>query len=98
MSAEAQFHEIIWMDAFITLEKTQQCYILDLAEAEKILETEHYGLKEVKERIIEYLAVQQRVKKLKGPILCLVGLQVLVKHHWVNLLQMQQDVNLCVCH
>lgn len=44
-----------------------------LANAEKILEAEHYGLKEVKERIIEYLAVQKRVKKLKGPILCLVG-------------------------
>jgi ATP-dependent Lon protease len=44
-----------------------------LAEAEAILEAEHYGLKEVKERIIEYLAVQKRVKKLKGPILCLVG-------------------------
>jgi ATP-dependent Lon protease len=44
-----------------------------LAEAEKILEAEHYGLKEVKERILEYLAVQKRVKKLKGPILCLVG-------------------------
>lgn len=44
-----------------------------LADAEKVLEEEHYGLKEVKERIIEYLAVQKRVKKLKGPILCLVG-------------------------
>lgn len=46
---------------------------VNLAKAEEILEKEHYGLKEVKERIIEYLAVQQRVKKLKGPILCLVG-------------------------
>ena len=46
---------------------------LDLVNAEKILETDHYGLKEVKERILEYLAVQKRVKKLKGPILCLVG-------------------------
>jgi ATP-dependent Lon protease len=44
-----------------------------LIEAEKILEAEHYGLKEVKERILEYLAVQKRVRKLKGPILCLVG-------------------------
>jgi ATP-dependent Lon protease len=44
-----------------------------LEQAEKILEAEHYGLKEVKERILEYLAVQKRVKKLKGPILCLVG-------------------------
>lgn len=45
----------------------------DIAKAEQILETDHYGLEKVKERILEYLAVQQRVKKLKGPILCLVG-------------------------
>ncbi|MGB5307528.1 MAG: endopeptidase La, partial [Arenicellales bacterium] len=45
----------------------------DLAAAEAVLEEDHYGLEKVKERILEYLAVQQRVKKLKGPILCLVG-------------------------
>ncbi len=45
----------------------------DLARAEEILEADHFGLEEVKERILEYLAVQKRVKKLKGPILCLVG-------------------------
>lgn len=45
----------------------------DLAQAEKVLEEDHYGLEKVKERILEYLAVQQRVRKLKGPILCLVG-------------------------
>ena len=45
----------------------------DLAKAEDILNKDHYGLEKVKERILEYLAVQQRVKKLKGPILCLVG-------------------------
>jgi ATP-dependent Lon protease len=45
----------------------------NLPEAEKVLEADHYGLEKVKERIVEYLAVQQRVKKLKGPILCLVG-------------------------
>lgn len=45
----------------------------DLIKAEKLLDKEHYGLEKVKERIIEYLAVQQRVKRLKGPILCLVG-------------------------
>ncbi|MBT8088678.1 MAG: endopeptidase La [Gammaproteobacteria bacterium] len=45
----------------------------DLKKAETILEEDHYGLEKVKERILEYLAVQQRVKKLKGPILCLVG-------------------------
>ena len=45
----------------------------DLKAAEDVLEKDHYGLDKVKERIIEYLAVQQRVRKLKGPILCLVG-------------------------
>lgn len=45
----------------------------DLAHAQKILDAEHYGLEKVKERILEYLAVEQRVRKLKGPILCLVG-------------------------
>jgi ATP-dependent Lon protease len=45
----------------------------DLNRAEQILEEDHYGLKEVKERILEYLAVQKRVKKIKGPVLCLVG-------------------------
>ena len=45
----------------------------DIKNAEKILNTDHYGLEKVKERILEYLAVQQRVKKLAGPILCLVG-------------------------
>jgi ATP-dependent Lon protease len=45
----------------------------DLAGAEQILNEDHYGLEKVKERIVEYLAVQQRVQKLKGPILCLVG-------------------------
>ena len=45
----------------------------DLSRAEKILDEDHYGLEKVKERIVEYLAVQQRSKKLKGPIMCLVG-------------------------
>ena len=45
----------------------------DLSKAEQVLNDDHYGLEKVKERILEYLAVQQRVKKLKGPILCLVG-------------------------
>ena len=45
----------------------------DLSGAEAILEADHYGLEKVKERILEYLAVQQRARKLKGPILCLVG-------------------------
>jgi ATP-dependent Lon protease len=45
----------------------------DIEKAERVLEEDHYGLEKVKERILEYLAVQQRVKQLKGPILCLVG-------------------------
>lgn len=45
----------------------------DLAKAEEILNEDHYGLERVKERILEYLAVQNRINKLKGPILCLVG-------------------------
>tara|TARA_X000000950_G_scaffold287016_1_gene397674 strand:+ start:9 stop:1745 length:1737 start_codon:yes stop_codon:yes gene_type:complete len=45
----------------------------DLQNAQKILDEDHYGLEKVKERIIEFLAVQKRIKKMKGPILCLVG-------------------------
>lgn len=45
----------------------------DLVKAEEVLDADHYGLEKIKERILEYLAVQQRVKKLKGPVLCLVG-------------------------
>ncbi len=45
----------------------------DLGRAQEVLDTDHYGLEKVKERIVEYLAVQQRSSKLKGPILCLVG-------------------------
>ncbi len=45
----------------------------DLTRAQKVLDDDHYGLEKVKERIIEYLAVQQRSKKMKGPIMCLVG-------------------------
>jgi ATP-dependent Lon protease len=46
---------------------------IELHQAETILDEDHYGLERVKERIIESLAVQQRVRKIKGPILCLVG-------------------------
>jgi ATP-dependent Lon protease len=45
----------------------------DIVGAEKVLNADHFGLEKVKERILEYLAVQQRIKKMKGPILCLVG-------------------------
>lgn len=53
--------------------KKRSKVLKDLSRAEEILEEDHYGLDKVKERILEYLAVQLRVKRLKGPILCLVG-------------------------
>ena len=73
MSAEATVvrNYIDWMVGVPWKKKTKVRH--DLKVAEEVLESEHYGLEKVKERILEYLAVQQRVKKLKGPILCLVG-------------------------
>jgi len=73
MSAEATVvrNYIDWMVSVPWKKKTKVRH--DLKIAEEVLETEHYGLEKVKERILEYLAVQQRVKQLKGPILCLVG-------------------------
>ncbi len=73
MSAEATVvrNYIDWMVNVPWKKKTKVSH--DLKIAEQVLETEHYGLEKVKERILEYLAVQQRVKQLKGPILCLVG-------------------------
>ena len=53
--------------------KKRSKVLKDLNRAEEVLEADHYGLDKVKERILEYLAVQLRVKRLKGPILCLVG-------------------------
>ncbi|OAH98510.1 endopeptidase La [Methylomonas methanica] len=73
MSAEATVvrNYIDWMVNVPWKKKTKVRH--DLKVAEEVLEAEHYGLDKVKERILEYLAVQQRVKALKGPILCLVG-------------------------
>jgi ATP-dependent Lon protease len=73
MSAEATVvrNYIDWIMALPWYEKTRDKH--DLAEAERILEEDHYGLEKPKERILEYLAVQSLVKKMKGPILCLVG-------------------------
>jgi len=53
--------------------KKRSRVLKDLSRAQEVLDEDHYGLEKVKERIVEYLAVQQRVKKQKGPILCLVG-------------------------
>ena len=60
-----------WLTELPWSKKTKEK--IDLKEAEKILNEDHYGLNKVKERILEYLAVQKQVGKLKGPILCLVG-------------------------
>ena len=73
MSAEATVIRN-YLDWMLTVPwKRRNKIQFDLKKAEKLLDKEHYGLEKVKERIIEYLAVQQRVKRLKGPILCLVG-------------------------
>ena len=73
MSAEATVvrNYVDWMLGLPWEEKTQENYDIDAAE--RILDEDHYGLKKVKERVLEYLAVQALVRKLKGPVLCLVG-------------------------
>jgi len=73
MSAEATVvrNYLDWMLAVPWKKRSRVRH--DIAAAEEILEADHYGLERVKERILEYLAVQKRVKKLRGPILCLVG-------------------------
>jgi len=73
MSAEATVvrNYIDWILSLPWYEETRDR--LDVAEAERVLDEDHYGLKKAKERILEYLAVQALVQKLKGPILCFVG-------------------------
>src|SRR5215468_2379454 len=72
-SAEATVvrNYIDWILGLFWYDKSEERY--DLDEAEKILDEDHYGLKRIKERIVEYLAVQALTKKLKGPVLCFVG-------------------------
>jgi ATP-dependent Lon protease len=72
-SAEATVvrNYIDWIVGLPWQEKSEENY--DLKQAEDVLEEDHYGLKKIKERIIEYLAVQALTKKLKGPVLCFVG-------------------------
>lgn len=73
MSAEATVIRN-YIDVLVSLPWRKKTKISnDLARAEQVLDEDHYGLEKVKERIVEYLAVQQRVDKLKAPILCLVG-------------------------
>ena len=73
MSAEATVVRN-YVDALVSVPWKKRTKVRnDIAKAEEVLDADHYGLEKVKERILEYLAVQQRVRKLKGPILCLVG-------------------------
>lgn len=73
MSAEASVTRN-YIDTLVQLPWSKKNKVrLDLAEAEKVLNEDHYGLERVKDRILEYLAVQKRVDKVKAPILCLVG-------------------------
>lgn len=73
MSAEATVVRN-YIDTLLDVPWSQKSKVRkDIQKAEKVLDSDHYGLEKVKERILEYLAVQQRVEKLKGPILCLVG-------------------------
>src|SRR5665213_1516119 len=73
MSAEATVVRN-YIDTLVALPwKKKSKVSTDLKNSEKILDADHYGLEKIKERIVEYLAVQQRVEKLKAPILCLVG-------------------------
>jgi ATP-dependent Lon protease len=73
MSAEASVVRS-YIDWMLNVPWTKRSKVRnDLARAEEILEKDHYGLEEVKARILEYLAVQKRVRKIKGPVLCLVG-------------------------
>ncbi|HAY50346.1 MULTISPECIES: endopeptidase La [Thalassospira] len=73
MSAEATVvrNYLDWMVSIPWNKRSRVSH--DLKKAKKVLDKEHYGLEKVKERILEYLAVQARTKKVKGPILCLVG-------------------------
>ncbi len=73
MSAEATVVRS-YIDWMVNVPWTKRSKVKkDLSKAEEILNADHYGLERVKERILEYLAVQSRINKLKGPILCLVG-------------------------
>ena len=73
MSAEATVVRN-FIDTLVSLPWTKKSKVnKDLSNAERVLDSDHYGLEKVKERILEYLAVQQRVDKVKAPILCLVG-------------------------
>ena len=75
MSAEATVvrNYLDWMIGLPWSNKKTDNVNINIVDAKKILDEDHYGLEKVKERILEYLAVQKRVAKIKGAILCFVG-------------------------
>ena len=87
MSAEATVvrNYLDWMIELPWNNKEKQVENINIDEAKKILDEDHYGLEKIKERILEYLAVQKRVGKIKGAILCLLDHLVLEKLHLENL-------------
>ena len=97
MSAEATVVRN-YIDALVALPWKKKSKISkDLHAAELVLEQDHYGLEKVKERIVEYLAVQQRVDKLKAPILCLVGPPGVGKLRWDSRSRAPLIANLYAC-
>jgi ATP-dependent Lon protease len=97
MSAEATVvrNYIDWMISLPWFNKSR--IRNDLVEAEKILNEDHYGLEKPKERILEYLAVQTLVKKLRGPILCLVGPPGVGKTSLAKSVARATGRNMCAC-
>ena len=94
MSAEASVVRgyLDWMVSIPWFKRSKVRH--DLKRAQTVLDEDHFGLEEVKERILEYLAVQKRVRKLKGPVLASLDRQVLVKRLWVNQLLARRTENL----
>jgi ATP-dependent Lon protease len=97
MSAEATVvrNYIDWLISLPWYEQSEINH--DLDKAEVILDEDHYGLKKPKERIIEYLAVQALTKKVRGPILCLVGPRASARPRWPNRWPGPRAANTCGC-
>jgi ATP-dependent Lon protease len=97
MSAEATVVRN-YIDTLVNLPWKKRSKISrDIAAAEKILDADHYGLEKVKERIVEYLAVQIRVDKVKAPILCLVGAPGVGKTSLGQSLARRPTASSCAC-
>ena len=97
MSAEATVVRN-YIEALVSLPWKKKSKInKDLVAAEEVLERDHYGLEKIKERIVEYLAVQQRVDKLKAPILCLVGPRGSARRRSDSRLRARPTASSCAC-